>query len=66
MAFRHKFLQTFQALPTSTLQQIEDVELIKVLEYGHRIKAALIGDAHPGVDTPEDLIALNKYLSSQK
>jgi len=66
MAFRHQFLQQFQSLATSTLQQIEDVELIKVLEYGHRIKASIVGEAHPGVDTPEDLIALNEYLSSTK
>jgi 3-deoxy-manno-octulosonate cytidylyltransferase (CMP-KDO synthetase) len=65
-AFRHDFLQKFQSLATSTLQQIEDVELIKVLEYGYRIKASIVGDAHPGVDTPQDLITLNEYLSSNQ
>jgi len=65
MAFSASFLQKFQSLPTSILQSTEDVELIKVLEYGYRIKAALVTDAHPGVDSPQDLISVNEYLASK-
>jgi len=61
-AFSHQFLQTFQSLETGTLQAIEDIELIKALEYGYRIKAAIVHDTAPGVDHPEDLVLVSEII----
>ena len=41
----------------------EDLEQLKVLENGYRMKVALVLGKQPlGVDTPEDIERVEKYL----
>lgn len=55
-AYRAGFLQTFAKMPPGTLERIESLEQLRVLEAGHRIAVALAPEPFPpGVDTPEDL-----------
>ena len=55
-AYRAGFLQTFARMPPGTLERIESLEQLRVLEAGHRIAVALAPEPFPpGVDTPEDL-----------
>ena len=55
-AYRAGFLQRFTALPPGTLERIESLEQLRVLEAGFRIAVALSPEPFPpGVDTPEDL-----------
>lgn len=55
-AYRAGFLQTFARMPAGTLERIESLEQLRVLEAGHRIAVALAPEPFPpGVDTPEDL-----------
>jgi len=49
-------------MPSSALQQLEDLEQLKVLENGHKIKVAVVDETPIGVDTPEDLILLERML----
>ncbi|KAH7651815.1 3-deoxy-manno-octulosonate cytidylyltransferase (CMP-KDO synthetase) protein [Dioscorea alata] len=50
-----KFLRTYPQLPPTPLQLEEDLEQLKVLEYGYKMKVIKVDhDAH-GVDTPEDV-----------
>ena len=55
-AYRAGFLSTFSRMPPGTLEQVESLEQLRVLEAGHRIAVALAPEPFPpGVDTPEDL-----------
>ena len=55
-AYRAGFLQAFSRMPPGTLERIESLEQLRVLEAGHRIAVALAPQPFPpGVDTPEDL-----------
>ncbi|KAJ0985998.1 hypothetical protein J5N97_004354 [Dioscorea zingiberensis] len=50
-----KFLRTYPQLPPTPLQLEEDLEQLKVLENGYKMKVIKVDhDAH-GVDTPEDV-----------
>ncbi|GAQ78356.1 3-deoxy-manno-octulosonate cytidylyltransferase [Klebsormidium nitens] len=60
--FDAAFLGTYCALPDSALQLAEDLEQLKVLENGHRIKViAVEHDAH-GVDCPEDVPKIEELM----
>ena len=48
-------LESFVALPPSTLEKRERLEQLRALEAGMRIDIALVDVAPLGVDTPEDL-----------
>ena len=55
-AYRAGFLQAFAQMPPGTLERIESLEQLRVLEAGHRIAVALAPEPFPpGVDTLEDL-----------
>jgi 3-deoxy-manno-octulosonate cytidylyltransferase (CMP-KDO synthetase) len=54
--YRAGFLQQFAAMAPGTLEQIESLEQLRVLEAGFRIAVALSPEPFPpGIDTPEDL-----------
>ena len=54
--YRAGFLQHFAAMPPGTLEQVESLEQLRVLEAGFRIAVSLSpAPFHPGIDTPEDL-----------
>ncbi|MFZ6697153.1 3-deoxy-manno-octulosonate cytidylyltransferase [Stenotrophomonas acidaminiphila] len=54
--YRAGFLQKFAAMAPGTLEQIESLEQLRVLEAGFRIAVALSPEPFPpGIDTPEDL-----------
>ncbi|WP_427852995.1 3-deoxy-manno-octulosonate cytidylyltransferase [Stenotrophomonas acidaminiphila] len=54
--YRAGFLQQFATMPPGTLEQVESLEQLRVLEAGFRIAVALSPEPFPpGIDTPEDL-----------
>lgn len=63
--YRPKFLLHYQTLEPTPLQLEEDLEQLKVLEHGFRIKAAVTDHACVGVDTPEDLKQVEQWLCKQ-
>lgn len=64
-AYRPSFILTYQNLPLTSLQMAEDLEQLKVLENGYRIKMAIIDRVSPGVDTPEDIQKVKEWLCKQ-
>ena len=63
-AYRVGFLRAFAALPPSTLERIESLEQLRVLENGHRIAVELAPEPFPpGIDTPEDLARAEARLA---
>ncbi|MCM8777996.1 MAG: 3-deoxy-manno-octulosonate cytidylyltransferase [Candidatus Omnitrophica bacterium] len=53
--FRQDFLETFHKLPLSTLEQIEKLEQLRIIENGYKLKVAVIQRDSPSVDTLEDI-----------
>lgn len=60
--YRTSFLLQSQSLHGTFLQETEDLEQLKVLEQGYRIKVAIAEELILGVDTPQDLVKLEQYL----
>lgn len=63
--FRPSFLLQYPTLPSTPLQIEEDLEQLKVLEHGYRIKVAITNKVSLGVNTQEDLIKLEQWLCKQ-
>lgn len=56
------FLFTYKNLPISRLEKIEQLEQLRVLEDGYKIKVIETKYETIGVDTPEDLERVKNYL----
>ncbi len=61
-AFRFSFLETYCKLSDSPMQKAEDLEQLKVLEHGYKIKVIVDKSPAIGVDEPKDLKKVEKYL----
>ncbi|MDP1834839.1 MAG: 3-deoxy-manno-octulosonate cytidylyltransferase [Chlamydiales bacterium] len=62
-AFRPDFLMRYAELPRTALQLREDLEQLKILEHGYRIKVAVIQEHDiPGVNLPEDVAKVEPFL----
>ncbi|KAK9085929.1 hypothetical protein Sjap_026340 [Stephania japonica] len=61
-SFDTKFLKIYPELPPTPLQLEEDLEQLKVLENGYKMKVIKVDhDAH-GVDTPEDVEKIESLM----
>jgi 3-deoxy-manno-octulosonate cytidylyltransferase (CMP-KDO synthetase) len=60
--YESAFLKEFFASETFSLQRLEDLEQLKVLENGFRVKIAVVKEKILGIDTPEDLERLKEIL----
>ena len=61
-AYKKSFLDTISALPHSTLETVEKLEQLRVLEYGYRIKVVITEHDSPSVDRPEDIPPIEKRI----
>lgn len=64
-AFRREFLYHYETLSPTPLQLFEDLEQLKVLEHGFKIKVAIVESDSIGVDTPDDLKKFERLLCKQ-
>jgi 3-deoxy-manno-octulosonate cytidylyltransferase (CMP-KDO synthetase) len=64
-AYRPDFLLAYPTLAPTPLQLAEDLEQLKVLEHGYRIKTALVNGINVGVNTPEDIKKVECELCKQ-
>lgn len=64
-AFRRHFLMQYGELPPTPLQLAEDLEQLKVLEHGFRIKAAIVEYFNMEVNNPEDIQKVEQWLAKQ-
>jgi len=61
-AYRKGFLLSFVALPEGEWERFEKLEQLRALEYGYKIKVTVTEHDSIEVDTPEDLLRVEKYL----
>lgn len=60
--YRRDFLETFVTWPPSPLEQAESLEQLRALENGANIRVLITDDTSPGVDTPEQALAVEQLL----
>lgn len=65
-AYRKHFLMKFTKLPVGCLEQIEELEQLRALEYGYRIKVIETKYDTIAVDTTEDLERVKELLKQNK
>lgn len=63
--YNSSFLKTLPLQQITPLQTKENLEQLRILEWGHQIKVALVGEHPPSVDVPEDIEKIKTYLQSQ-
>jgi len=66
IAFRRDTLIDFNAMEETELEQIESVDMNRVLETGGKIRMVLTDATTVGVDVPEELIAAEKLMVEDK
>jgi 3-deoxy-manno-octulosonate cytidylyltransferase (CMP-KDO synthetase) len=64
-AYTRPALLKWVALPETELERIEKLEQLRPLAAGMSIGVAMVDDAAGGIDTPEDLRAAERILSSR-
>lgn len=60
--YRLEFLRHFATLRETPLQMAEDLEQLKILEHGFRIKVSIVESSSFGVDKPEDVEKVKRVL----
>lgn len=64
-AYSKSFLKQFCEASPALIEKAESLEQLRALYLGAKIKVIRVKEASVGVDTPEDLVRLEKLLSSQ-
>jgi 3-deoxy-manno-octulosonate cytidylyltransferase (CMP-KDO synthetase) len=62
-AYRRDFLLKYAKLTPTPLQLAEDLEQLKILEHGYRIKTAIVKAHSIGVDTPNDIKIIEQIIT---
>ncbi|MCL1079542.1 3-deoxy-manno-octulosonate cytidylyltransferase [Parashewanella spongiae] len=62
-AYNSRFIQEFAKLPYGKLEQLENLEQLRALEHGHKIKIAISAFNSQEVDTPDDVRKCEQRLS---
>ncbi len=63
-AYRREFLLALAQLPPTPLEQVEQLEQLRVLEHGYRIRVVRTTYVSLGVDTPEDVARVERLLAA--
>jgi len=62
--FRRDFLITFNNLSAKPLEGIESVDMLRLLEHGHKVKMVISRFDTYGVDTPQDLKRVGRLMKN--
>lgn len=66
-AYRASFLKRYGLLERTTLEQVESLEQLRVLEHGYPIAVRLTPEPFPpGIDTEEDLARAEQWLAQSR
>jgi 3-deoxy-manno-octulosonate cytidylyltransferase (CMP-KDO synthetase) len=63
--YEKEFLLNFSKSKTTLLEKTENLEQLRVLENGKKVKVIIAKHDSIGVDTPEDILKIEKYLRIQ-
>ncbi|PRW32681.1 3-deoxy-manno-octulosonate mitochondrial isoform A [Chlorella sorokiniana] len=63
--YDRQFLRHYCRMPPTPLQMMEDLEQLKVLENGHRMKVVVVDHSAHGVDLPEDVASIEQLLKQR-
>jgi 3-deoxy-manno-octulosonate cytidylyltransferase (CMP-KDO synthetase) len=61
-AYPRRFLEIFRHLPDGVLEQIEKLEQLRAMEYGHPIRVVVTSHDSPEVDVKEDIARIEAAL----
>ncbi len=61
--FKRDFLEQFNAWGRSVLEGIESIDMLRVLEHGHKVKMVYEEFETYSVDTPADLVKVEKKMA---
>ncbi len=64
--YRREFLFRVASLPSSSLEEAERLEQLRVIQAGYRIRVVDVAHDSVGVDTPEDLKAVEERVCGPK
>jgi len=64
MALRASFLHAYASLSETPLEIAEAVDMLRVLEHGYRIAGVVVDYSTVGVDRPEDVPVVERFLRS--
>lgn len=64
--FQRDSLLRFNSLPSTPLEIVESVDLMRVLEHGDKLKMVMTRDRNVSVDTPEDLASAEKAMETDQ
>jgi 3-deoxy-manno-octulosonate cytidylyltransferase (CMP-KDO synthetase) len=64
IAFRKDFLLSLIKLPQCTIERIESIEQMKIIESGSRINAVFSQESFPSVNEPEDIPVVFEILKT--
>jgi 3-deoxy-manno-octulosonate cytidylyltransferase (CMP-KDO synthetase) len=62
--FRRATLIDYSRLPPTPLEQLESVDMLRLLEHGYRVKMVKTEFDTQAVDTEDDLIRVAKLMES--
>ena len=61
--YKRDFLLKFSTLPKSFLEIEEDLEQLRALEFGYKIKVEVVENSFPGIDTKQQLLDMEKLIT---
>lgn len=61
-AYRTNILKELVALPASSLEKAESLEQLRWIENGYRIRVGYTSEKSVGIDTPDDLKEIEKFI----
>ncbi len=64
-AYTGMFLQAFSTLPAGRLERLEKLEMLRVLEQGHRIAVGVTTDSLIEIDTPEQAVLFEQVVKER-
>ena len=62
--FRRDFLIEFSQLEPTLLEKVESIDMLRILEHGHKVKMVLTESETYSVDTPEDLRFVEEQMKN--
>ena len=61
--FRRDYLLRFNEMEESPLEIYESVDMMRILEYGEKVRMVPTGERTCSVDTPEDLARVERLMA---